>query len=66
MARVDLRLRVWGWLTRRMVPIATMSDAEVIALQARPIPVNAVTSWLFGTVAPGVDGDRPGGARASG
>ncbi len=40
MARVDLRLRVWGWLTRRMVSVATMSDAEVIALQAKPIPVN--------------------------
>ncbi|MGH3211553.1 MAG: alpha/beta hydrolase fold domain-containing protein, partial [Trebonia sp.] len=55
MARVDLRLRVWGWLTRRMVRIATMSDAEVIALQAREVPVNAVTNWLFGAVAPEVD-----------
>ncbi len=55
MARIDLRLRVWGWLTRRMVPVATMSDAEVIALQAKQIPVNAVTSWLFGAVAPGVE-----------
>lgn len=54
MARIDLRLRVWGWLTRRLVPIATMSDAQVIALQARPIPENAVTRWLFGAVAPGV------------
>ncbi len=55
MARIDLRLRVWGWLTRRMVPIATMSDAQVIALQARPIPENTVTRWLFGAVAPGVE-----------
>jgi acetyl esterase/lipase len=55
MARIDLRLRVWGWLTRRMVPIATMSDADFVALQTRQVPVNAVTSWLFGTVAPGVD-----------
>jgi acetyl esterase/lipase len=55
MARVDLRLRVWGWLTRRMVSIATMSDADVIALQAKQIPVNPVTNWLFGTVAPEVD-----------
>jgi acetyl esterase/lipase len=54
MARIDLRLRVWGWLTRRMVPIATMSDAQVIALQARPIPENTMTRWLFGAVAPGV------------
>ena len=49
-----------------MVPIATMSEAEVIALQARPLPVNAVTSWLFGTVAAGGGGDRPGRARAWG
>ena len=55
MARVDLRLRAWGWLTRRMVSVATMSDAEVIALQAKQIPVNPVTNWLFGAVAPGVD-----------
>jgi acetyl esterase len=55
MARMDPRLRVWGWLTRRMVPVATMTDAEVIALQARQIPVNAVTTWLFGAVAPGVE-----------
>jgi acetyl esterase/lipase len=66
MARVDLRLRVWGWLTRRMVSVASMSDADVIALQAKQIPVNPVTNWLFGTVAPGVDvADRsipgPGG-----
>src|ERR1700744_5781260 len=55
MARVDLRLRAWGWLTRRMVSVAKMSDAEVIALQAKQVPVNAVTNWLFGAVAPGVD-----------
>ena len=55
MARVELRLRAWGWLTRRMVSVATMSDAQVIALQAKQVPVNAVTNWLFGAVAPGVD-----------
>ena len=55
MARVDLRLRVWGWLTRRMVSITTMSDAEVVALQARQVPVNPVTNWLFGSAPPGVD-----------
>jgi acetyl esterase len=38
-----------------MVPIATMTDAEVIALQATKIPVNAVTNWLFGAVAPGIE-----------
>jgi acetyl esterase/lipase len=55
MARMDLRLRVWGWLTRRMASVARMSDAEVIALQSRQVPANAVTNWLFGAVAPGVE-----------
>ena len=55
MARIDLRLRAWGWLTRRMFSVATMSDAEVIALQDRQSPANAVTNWLFGAVAPGVE-----------
>jgi len=49
-ARVDTRLRAWGWLTRRMVPIATMKEADVIAMQARPLPKNAVTNWLSGSV----------------
>jgi acetyl esterase/lipase len=54
MARINIRLRVWAWLTRRMVSAATMSEADVIALQARRVPVNAVTSWLFGAVPQGV------------
>jgi acetyl esterase/lipase len=54
MAGVDLRLRAWGWLTRRMVQIETKSDADIVALQTRPVPANAVTNWLFGPVAAGV------------
>ena len=54
MTRIDPRLRAWGWLTRRLAPIGTMSDAEVIAVQTRPVPVNPVTKWLFGAVPPGV------------
>ena len=54
MTQVNLRLRAWAQLTRRMAPVATMSEAQVIALQARRVPVNAVTRWLFGTVPPGV------------
>ncbi|MGH3253621.1 MAG: alpha/beta hydrolase fold domain-containing protein [Trebonia sp.] len=66
MARVNLRLRVWGWVTRRQVSVATMSEAEIIALQSRGIPANAVTNWLFGTAPPGIEAtDRlvpgPGG-----
>jgi acetyl esterase/lipase len=54
MAQIDPRLRVGGWLTRRIAPIATMSEAQVIALQARRVPDNVVTRWLFGAVPPGV------------
>jgi acetyl esterase/lipase len=54
-AQVDIRLRAWGWLTRRMVSVATMEEADVIAVQARPVPKNAVTNWLFGAVPPGVE-----------
>ena len=61
MARINLRLRAWGWLTRRMVPVGTMSEAELIAVQARRVPANAVTRWLFGAVRRG-RGDRPDGA----
>jgi acetyl esterase len=55
MARINLRLRAWGWLTRRMITVSTMSDAELIAVQAREVPANAVTRWLFGGVAPEVE-----------
>jgi acetyl esterase/lipase len=69
MAKVNRRLRAWGWLTRRMASVATMSEAEVIALQARRMPDSAVTRWLFGAVpsevevsgrsVPGPAGDIP-------
>jgi acetyl esterase/lipase len=60
MAQVNLRLRAWAWLTRRMAPIATMTDAEIIAVQARRVPANPVTNWLFGAVPAGVEtADRP-------
>jgi acetyl esterase/lipase len=55
MARIDLRLRAWGWLTRRMVRVEAMGEAAIIAAQARRVPANAVTNWLFGTVPPGID-----------
>jgi acetyl esterase len=60
MVQVNRRLRAWGWLTRRMASVGAMSEAEVIALQARRVPSNAVTRWLFGAVPPGVEvADRP-------
>jgi acetyl esterase/lipase len=55
MARVDARLRAWGWLTRRMAPVATMSEARITALQARRVPANPVTNWLFGAAGPGIE-----------
>jgi acetyl esterase len=55
MARINLRLRAWGWVTRRMISVSTMSDAELIAVQGRQVPANAVTKWLFGGVVPGVE-----------
>ena len=55
MARIDLRLRAWGWLTRRQLSAATMSEAAIIALQGRRVPANVVTKWLFGAVPPGVE-----------
>ena len=66
MARMDLRLRAWGWVTRRQASVATRGEADVIALQSRRVPDNAVFNRLFGKVAAGVDAsDRsipgPGG-----
>jgi acetyl esterase/lipase len=55
MARIDLRLRAWGWLTRRLVRVETMTEAAITVAQARRVPANAVTNWLFGTVPSGID-----------
>jgi acetyl esterase len=54
MARINRRLRVWGWVTRRQVSAARMSEAEIAALQTRTVPANAVTNWIFGKVPAGV------------
>ena len=69
MARMDRRLRLWAWLVRRQASVAGKSEAEVIALQSRDVPSNAVTNFIFGTVAgraevtdravPGPGGDLP-------
>jgi acetyl esterase len=66
MAPVDRRLRVFAWMVRRQGSIAGKSEAEVIALQTRHMPDNAVTNFIFGKVAPGIEAsDRtipgPGG-----
>jgi acetyl esterase/lipase len=66
MARMDLRLRAWGAVTRRQASVATRSEADVVALQSRKIPDGGVTGWILGKAVPGtVVGDRsipgPGG-----
>jgi acetyl esterase/lipase len=54
MARMDLRVRAWGAVTRRQASVASRSEEDVIALQRRGMPENRMTDLLFGKVAPGV------------
>jgi uncharacterized protein len=66
MAPIDRRVRAWAWLVRRQGSFDTKSDAEIIAMQSRPTPSNALTNRIFGTIVPGtVVSDRtidgPGG-----
>jgi acetyl esterase/lipase len=59
MARMDLRLQAWGWVTRRQASVAKLSETEVIALQNRRIPDNGLTGWVLGKLVPGtVTSDR--------
>jgi acetyl esterase/lipase len=55
MAPIDRRLRLFAWVVRRQASIASLSEAEVVALQARHAPDNAVTDYIFGKVAPGTE-----------
>jgi len=55
MAPMDRRLQAWAWLVRRQGSIAGKSEAQVIALQSRHAPDNAVTSFIFGAVARGTE-----------
>ena len=66
MARMDLRLRAWGAVTRRQSSVATRSEADVIALQSRKIPEGGLVGRILGKAVPGtIVGDRsipgPGG-----
>jgi len=54
MAKMDLRLVAWAWVTRRQASVTKRSEADVIALQSRHVPDNPVFNWLFGKVADGV------------
>jgi acetyl esterase/lipase len=53
MARMDLRLRAWGAVTRRQSSVASRSDADVIALQSRKIPEGGLIGFILGKAAPG-------------
>jgi acetyl esterase len=55
MAPMDRRLQLWAWLVRRQASIAGKSEAAVIALQSRPAPSNAISNFIFGTVASGTE-----------
>ena len=59
MAPIDRRLRAWAWMVRRQASIASKSEAEVIALQARHAPDNAVTNYIFRQGRAGDRGERP-------
>jgi len=54
MARMDLRLRAWGAVTRRTSSVATRSDTDVIALQRRKIPEGGPLGFILGRAAPGI------------
>jgi acetyl esterase/lipase len=55
MAPIDRRLRAWAWMVRRQGSIASKSEAEVIALQARHIPDSALLRFILGKAAPGTE-----------
>src|SRR6516164_413948 len=55
MARMELRMRALGWLTRRQASVAKMTDEQVIAMQRRRVPDNFVADWIFGALAPGTE-----------
>jgi len=55
MARMELRMRALGWLTRRQASVAKMTDERVIAMQRRHVPDNFVANWIFGALAPGTE-----------
>jgi acetyl esterase/lipase len=66
MARMDLRLRVWGAVTRRQIQVATRSEADIVAMQSRKIPDGGLVGAILGKAVAGtIVGDRtipgPGG-----
>lgn len=52
MARMELRVRLWGWVTRHQASVANMTEADVLAAQRRRVPRGVAADWIFGTLAP--------------
>jgi acetyl esterase len=55
MARMETRVQLWGWVTRRQASVASRSEDDVVALQRRTMPDTRVTNWIFGTLVPGAE-----------
>jgi acetyl esterase/lipase len=55
MTPIDHRVRMWAWLVQRQGSIGTKTAAEVIAMQSRRAPSNAVTNRIFGMTVPGTE-----------
>jgi acetyl esterase len=55
MARMELRMRALGWLTRRQASVAKMTEEQVMVMQRRHMPDNFVADWIFGALAPGTE-----------
>lgn len=54
MAAIDRRVRLWAWMVHQN-SVASKTEAEVIAMQARRTPDNAIANRIFGSVVAGTD-----------
>ena len=54
MARLDLRVILFGRLLRRAIDITTMDDDQIRRRQETELGYNRITDLVFGAVAPGV------------
>jgi acetyl esterase/lipase len=55
MVSMDRRMKAWAWVVRKQASVASLDEAGVIALQGRHAPDNAVTNYIFGKTAPGIE-----------
>lgn len=52
MAPIDRRVRLWAWLLSRQA-IASKTEPQIVAMQRRRTPSNAIANRIFGRIAPG-------------